>query len=145
MKKETMQILIDELRKDADLWQSRYDALVEAENKPEYPDGTPGYFGDYKIFGFLETADHEAPYCRHLTPDLDTYQGSFIRFTPLPEAILPHPVENTGTCPWNAGDEVRVEFVNGTFKTDTEPTEWDWDLLSTHYIVRSWLIKAAEK
>jgi len=125
-----------------------YNELIEAESKPEYPDGTFGRFSDVGTFGpcgFLKNEGRNLPYQMHNTPELDDQQYErFKYFTPLPEAILPHPVENTGTCPWKDGDEVRVELSNGDFETDTVPINWAWrkNIRLTH-IVRSQLIKRA--
>jgi len=126
-----------------DMLYPEIETLVEAESKPKYPDGTPGTFGNKNIFGFLATNRYTGEYCRHLTPEINNYQGSFKNFTPLPEAILPHPVENTGTCPWNDGDEVRVEFEDGEFATDDTPEKWNWKSNRGNNIVRSQLIKRA--
>jgi len=45
---------LEELGKQIKVLQEKYDALV---NKPEYPDGTPGYFGSSKMFGYLEHSE----------------------------------------------------------------------------------------
>jgi len=135
---------LEDLGKQIKLLTIKYDALVEAENKPEYPNGTPGYFGKYKYFGFLKnlTGAIERWGNHDLSGDCGLYNLG--EFTPLPEAILPMPVENTGTCPWKYGDEVRVEFENGNFATDSCPTIWNWTASRPNPIVRSQLIKAAK-
>jgi len=121
----------------------KYDALV---NKPEYPDGTPGSLvidGDatnhiVKLIN-LEGGGFSG------TNIINNYRcGKYKHFMPLTTAILPHPVENTGVCPWQDGDEVRVEFENGEFATDDTPEKWNWTFHRGNNIVRSWLIKAAK-
>jgi len=128
--------------------QCEYADLVNKPEHPEYPNGTFGMFNDASgggVYGYLKNEDHNSPYQMHDVPTLD--DPDFERwkhFTPLTEAILPMPVENTGTCPWNDGDEVRVEFENDTFETDHNPHGWTWDKLRGSQIVRTWLIKAAK-
>jgi len=132
-----------------------YNALVEAENKPEYPDGTTGYLSDNKdmsssspLVRLINLPDSKFSGTHHVTGHK---YADYENFVPLDETILSTPVENTGTCPWEDGDEVRVEFANGTFETDTCPTIWNWSqsrweerLLKHNPIVRSQLIKRAE-
>jgi len=125
--------------------EEKYDALV---NKPEYPDGTPGMVSDNdhtdKLFVRLINTDiKDFPYS-----GTTYFSGNRVlnyrNFFPLLESILPMPVENDGTCPWKDGDEVRVEFANGEFQTDTDPIGWNWNLSSGRTILRSQLIKRAE-
>jgi len=122
-----------------------YKALVEAESKPEYPDDTFGQFGVEKTYGYLRNTkvNNIFRYVHKNQEGNSYYYASIECFTPLPEAILPHPVENTGVCPWKDGDEVRVEFENGDFITNDTPEKWTWKSICGNNIVRSQLIKRA--
>jgi len=137
-----------ELKKMLDKITELVEAEIEAENKPKYPDDTFGQFGVEKAYGYLKNTNglnNKIFRYQHKNQEGEAYYYASIEcFTPLPEAILPHPVENDGTCPWQDGDEVRVELSNGAFETDTVPINWAWrkNIRLTH-IVRSWLIKRA--
>jgi len=125
--------------------QENYAALV---NKPEYPDGTLGFIYDNDspvryLVRLINITSQRFPYTGEDYLSKNVY-GNFSNFTPLTTAILSMPVENTGTCPWKDGDEVRVEFESGAFETDHNPHGWVWDRSRGSQIVKSWLIKAAK-
>jgi len=138
-----------ELKKMLDKITELVEVEIDDESKPKYPDGTPGYFGGYEFFGYLKNITKDKiKIC--VNSDLSE-DCSFVRlynvieFTPLAEAILPMPVENTGTCPWKDGDEVRVEFNDGDVSTTRKSAsdQWNWGFDAFRPIVRSWLIKRA--
>jgi len=111
----------DELGAQIKELQVKFDALVEAESKPEYPDGTPGYFWDddysMRVLGFISIKENYSGSGFSCASNAEIHSGlsdGYKNFTPLTEAILPDPVQHDGgKYPGDPDDFVFVTYYTG--------------------------------
>jgi len=137
---------IKALNERTEILQQVYDELAAEKDKPEYPDGTPGWFWDgsekQRYFGWLINNNLPTtwPFCR--TGDNNIRYDSHKYFEPLTEVILPMPIEyNGGIYLGNKNDHLLVEYIHGRVVSG-KARELIWpDRKKVHY----WLIKRAEK